>query len=60
MGGSGTEFLDGASVAVAGFAGLPILAAANGGGANISYTLGSDDFVELDATAVITLAISDS
>ena len=53
VGGTGAEFLSGESVAAAGPVGTPIGVAYSA--ANISYTLGSADFAELDATLVITL-----
>jgi hypothetical protein len=58
VGGSDTAFINAASVAATGYAGAPVTTAVSGGSANLSYTLGSADFVELDAVAVITLAVS--
>lgn len=56
--GSGADALGATSVAVTGPVGTPVTAAFAGGG-NWSFTLAGADFVELDATCVITVLATD-
>jgi len=56
--GSGADILNDASVAATGPVGTPVTAAVAGGG-NFSFTLGSADFAELDATCVVYVLAKD-
>jgi hypothetical protein len=62
IGGAGNNVLNGASVAAVGAVGTPVAAAIPTTSSNneFTYTLGSDDFAELDAIAVVTCLCQDA